>query len=135
MRGKHGAPRILCSARHTAKYDETCLPRGVGKLVRQAKERRRNSFARRKKKKRRGGGDASRAKRRGKERRGRDRSEGKGCAARGSKRSESGCHEQVCGRSGIGADLTFASRRFARREERGSPQVDGPEVWCTRVRL
>lgn len=74
MRGKHEGPKDPL-LRHIAKYDETCLPRGVGKLVRQAKERRRNSFAGRKK---RGRKRVSCETERGKERRGRDRSEGKG---------------------------------------------------------
>lgn len=31
MRGKHGGPKDpLPRTSHTAKYDETCLPRGVG---------------------------------------------------------------------------------------------------------
>lgn len=90
MRGKHGAPRILCSARHTAKYDETCLPRGVGKLVRQAKERRRNSFARRKKKRRGGGagGKGTRLARNGEGRNVEGETEVKGRAARLEARSE-----------------------------------------------
>lgn len=111
MRGKHRGPKDPpVHTSHTAKYDtkRVCHVEWG------------NSFAGR----RRGGGETrSPGGRGGGGRKGTclarngegrnvegetERREGLRAAARGWKRSKSGCHEQVCGRSGIGAGLTFA---------------------------
>lgn len=131
MRGKHGGPKdpLLRTSHRKVRWNvfatwsgETRSP-GAGeeaKLVRPAEEEERGE---------------TRLVRNEEEREGTSRARPKWREGlRGSKRSKSDCHEQVCGRSGIGADLTFAWRRFTRREGRGSSQVDDPEVRCTRVR-